>query len=311
MKNTVGIRWGNLRVGILLTIVIILLFWASLTGGGTSIFHSKGKLVCYFKNINGLLTGSPVWLAGVEVGNVQSIEFVNLDSLRQVKVVFKVRKAVWSMLSEGTQVQLGTIGFLGDKYVEIIPGPVGLTPVEEWDVIPTRDPGDVSSMFRAGENALNKAGNIASGLDTLLVRMNRGEGTLGQLATDKQLYVKLTKLLSELSILTADLQSNQERLVGSLERMSAAIADLTEQVNENRGTLGRLVNDPQLYDNLAATTAKIDTIMYKINMAEGSIGMLVNDTALYIEVTELMARVNNLVSDIQANPRKYFKFSVF
>jgi len=123
MKNTTGIRWGNLRVGILLTIVVILLFWASLTGGGTSIFHSKGKLVCYFKNINGLLTGSPVWLAGVEVGNVQAIEFVNLDSLRQVKIVFKVRKSVWPMLSEGTMVQLGTIGFLGDKYVEVLPGP--------------------------------------------------------------------------------------------------------------------------------------------------------------------------------------------
>ena len=311
MKNTVGVRWGNLRVGILLTIVIILLFWASLTGGGTSIFHSKGKLVCYFKNINGLLTGSPVWLAGVEVGNVQSIDFVNLDSLRQVKVVFKVRRTVWPMLSEGTQVQLGTIGFLGDKYIEILPGPVGVTPVEEWDVIPTRDPGDVSSMFRAGEDALNKAGGIASKVDTLLGRMNRGEGTLGQLATDKELYVNLTKLLSELSVLTADLQSNQERLVGSLERMSASISDLTEQVNENKGTLGRLVSDPQLYDNLAASTAKLDTIMYKINMAEGSMGMLVNDTALYVEVTELMARVNNLISDIQDNPRKYFKFSVF
>jgi len=72
-----------------------------------------------------------------------------------------------------------------------------------------------------------------------------------------------------------------------------------------------LVNDPQLYDNLAASTAKLDTIMYKINMAEGSMGMLVNDTALYVEVTELMVRVNNLLSDIQDNPRKYFKFSVF
>jgi len=44
--------------------------------------------------------------------------------------------------------------------------------------------------------------------------MNRGEGTLGQLATDKQLYVNMTKLLSELSVLTADLQGNQEHRAG-------------------------------------------------------------------------------------------------
>jgi len=311
MKDSIGVRWGNLRVGILLTIVIILLFWASLMGGGTSIFHTKAKFVCYFKNINGLLTGSPVWLAGVEIGNVKSIDFVSLDSLRQIKVVCNVRKAVWHMLSKGTMVQLGTIGFIGDRYVEILPGPVGGTLIEEGDVVPTHHPGDASSMFAAGEKALNKAGNLVANLDTVLYRMKEGEGTLGQLATNDELYVKLTTLSANLSLLVKDLQGNQERLVGSIERMSHSIADLTDQVNENRGTLGKIITDPQLYDNLAASTAKLDSIMYKINMAEGSMGMLVNDTALYVEVTELMARVNNLISDIQDNPRKYFKFSVF
>ena len=52
-------------------------------------------------------------------------------------------------------------------------------------------------------------------------------------------------------------------------------------------------------------------IVYKINTAEGSLGLFVNDTALYSEFTNLMARVNNLVADIERNPRKYLKFSVF
>lgn len=311
MKNTIGVRWGNLRVGILLTIVIILLFWASLMGGGTSIFQSKGKFVCYFKNINGLLTGSPVWLAGVEVGNVKSVDFVNLDSLRQIKVVCKVRWSVWHVLTVGTKVQLGTIGLIGDKYIEILPGPVGGPPIKEWDVVPTHDPGDASSMFQAGEEALHKAGDLVANIDTLLGRMNRGEGTLGQIATNDELYVQLTRLSANLTRLVSDLQSNQERLIGSIERMANSIADLAEQVNENRGTLGKIISDPQLYDNLALSTARLDTIMNKINHAEGSMGMLVNDTALYVEVTNLMVRVNNLITDIEKNPRKYFKFSVF
>jgi phospholipid/cholesterol/gamma-HCH transport system substrate-binding protein len=311
MKNTVGVRWGNLRVGILLTIVIILLFWASLMGGGTSIFQTKAKFVCYFGNIEGLLTGSPVWLAGVEVGNVRSIEFVNLDSLRQIKVVCNVRKAVWDMITEGSKVQLGTIGLIGDKYVEIIPGPVGGKPIKEWEVVPTHHPGSVTSLFEASEKAVNKAGNLVANLDTVLYRMKEGKGTLGQLSTNDELYVKLTALSANLGLLVKDLQGNQERLVGSIERMSKSIADLTEQVNENRGTLGKIITDPELYDNLAASTAKLDSIMLKINNSEGSMGMLVNDTALYVELTDLMVRVNNLVTDIQKNPKKYFKFSVF
>ncbi|MGH8015097.1 MAG: MlaD family protein, partial [Candidatus Zixiibacteriota bacterium] len=84
-----------------------------------------------------------------------------------------------------------------------------------------------------------------------------------------------------------------------------------EKVDQNTGTVGRLFNDPQLYDNLSSTTARLDTIMSKLNNAEGSMGLLVNDSALYVEITNLVARTSNLITDIEKNPRKYFKFSVF
>ena len=89
------------------------------------------------------------------------------------------------------------------------------------------------------------------------------------------------------------------------------MSGISEKVDQNTGTLGRIVNDPQLYDNLTATTARLDTIMLKLNNSSGSMGLLVNDTALYVEVTNLLSRLNNLVADIEKNPRKYLKFSVF
>ena len=77
-KKSTNIGWGNLKVGIVILIFVALMFWASFTGGGTSIFDSKGKFVSYFENVGGLVNGSPVWMSGVEVGNVKSIKFVNL-----------------------------------------------------------------------------------------------------------------------------------------------------------------------------------------------------------------------------------------
>lgn len=311
MKRTVGVKWGNLSVGIVLMLAIALALWASLSGGGTSIFERKEQFICYFKNVSGLVRGSPVWMSGVEVGNVRSVSFVNLDSLRQVKVVCRVKEAVWPMLTEDAEVMLGTIGLVGDKYVEIIPGTKGKPVINKMDVIPTRDAGDAMAMFKAGEEAIGEARSVVDDLDVLLARVNRGEGTLGQLAADDQLYHNLTKLARQLTGLTADLQKNQERIVSSLEKTSTSVERLSDQVNSNTGTIGRLVNDPQLYDNLSATSARLDTIMNKINAAEGSLGLFVSDTALYVEMTNLLARINNLVTDIEKNPRKYFKFSIF
>ncbi|MDF1546134.1 MAG: MlaD family protein [bacterium] len=311
MQRTTKVKWGSLKVGIVLALAIAVMFWASLSGGGTSIFDSKGKFTCYFANVNGLVPGAPVWLSGVEVGNVKSIQFVALDSLRQVEIICRVKRDVWMFLTDDARVQMGTIGFLGDKYVEILPGTVGMPTIEEFAVIRTKDAGSAEAMFKKGEVALAKAGNIAQNVDQLLGGINKGEGTLGQLATNDTLYHDLTDLLAKLTQLTATLQKNQERIVSSLETTANSISSLTEKVDANQGTIGRLVNDPKLYDNLESSSARLDSIMQVINAADGSLGLFVSDTAFYSETVNLLERVNNLVTDIQNDPRKYFKFSVF
>lgn len=311
MQRSIRVRWGNLKVGLLLVFAFAVLFWASLTGTGTSILDPKGLFTCYFNNVNGLLPGAPVWLSGVEIGNVKAIEFVNLDSLRQVKVTCRVKKSIWHQLTPDSEVQLGVIGFLGDKFVEIIPGLKGGEPIKEGDVIPTRDAGSAERMFKEGEQALSEAGDIMSNLDEILGRMNRGEGTLGKLTTQDEIYRQMTKLLANLTVLTGDLQKNQERIISSIEKTSNAIGNLSEKVDQSTGTLGKIINDPQLYDNLNATSASLDSVMMKMNSAEGTLGLMVNDTALYVEITDLVSRIGSLVSDMEKNPRKYFKFSVF
>lgn len=311
MKRSIHVRWGKLRVGLLVMFAIAMALWASLSGGGTSIFETKGEFSCYFKNVNGLVKGSPIWMSGVEVGNVKSVRFVRLDSLRQVEVNCRVKRSVWNMMTKGTEVSLGTIGFLGDKYVEVYPGPADKPVVPENSVVPTRDVGEAGTMFKAGERAFNSAGEVVNNLDTLLKRMNRGEGTLGRMATDKDLYEQLTRLLADLITLTHGLQKNQEKLTVSIEKMANSTEGVASRITGDSGSVGKMFNDKQLYNNLASATARLDSITVKLNSGRGSASMLVNDTALYVEITNLMQRVNNLVTDIEKNPRKYFKFSVF
>jgi phospholipid/cholesterol/gamma-HCH transport system substrate-binding protein len=311
MKRSISVRWGKLKVGILVMFAIAMAMWASLSGGGTSIFEPKNEFIAYFRNVNGLVTGSPVWMAGVEVGNVKSVEFVRIDTTSEVKVVCRIKESAWKMLTQGSEVALGTIGFLGDKYVEVYPGPVNTPVLPENSVVPTRNVGDAGTMFKAGEKAFNSAGAVVNNLDTLLARMNRGEGTLGKMATDKELYEQMTRLLADLTTLARGLQKNQERLTASIEKVANSTEGVAARVTGDSGSVGRMFNDKQLYDNLASATARLDSITMKLNSGKGSAGMLVNDTALYVQVTNLMERVNNLVTDIEKNPRKYFKFSVF
>jgi len=311
MRRSVKIKWGAVPVGILIMVAIVVLMYVSMTGGGTSIFEPKISFVCYFENVNGLVRGSPVWMAGVEVGNVTSLDFEALDSPHPVRVVCRVTRKIHRYLNADARAQLRTIGFLGDKYIEVIPGLEGAPLIENMDVIEPEDVGSATEMFAAGEEALTEAGQLVTSLDSFFVRVNAGDGTLGQLATDDAVYKQLTALLTNLTKITAALHKNQDEMISSVQRMSQSVGDLAAQVSENRGTLGKLITEPELYDNLTATSARLDSILTGIDMADGNLGMLVNDTGLYVELTNLLARANNLITDIEKNPRKYFKFSVF
>ena len=311
MRRTIKIKWGEVKVGLLIAAAIAVLIWASFSGGGTSIFSPKLKYRAYFPEVNGLVKGSPVWLAGIEVGNVYSIEFVSLDSLRQIEVKFRVLKSVRKMLTTDAVIKVGTIGFIGDKYIEISPGTLTNPILEEGSVISSISPGDLASVFAEGEKTMTAAHDLTSNLTEITDRLRRGEGSAGRLFTDERLYTEMTKMLAALTVLIDDMQESQGKIVSSLESMSRNLDGVAEKVNTNQGTLGKIISDPAVYDRLHSSAGRIDSILAKINQGDGTAGAMVNDDELYQEIKNLIVRIENLVTDIEKNPRKYFKFSIF
>jgi len=311
MKRTIKIKWGELKVGLLITLSIAVLLWASFAGGGTSVFDSKAKYMAYFANVNGLVKGSPVWIAGIEVGNVYSIRFVSLDSARQVEVKFRVLRAIKNMITTDANIKIGTIGLIGDKYVEIIPGTLTNPQLKEGSVINSVTPGDIAAVFAEGEKTMSSAHDLTSNLTAITDRIRRGEGSAGKLFTQDTLYVELTKMLAAMTSLINDMQKSQKKIVSSLESMSSNLDGISGKVNGNEGSLGKFISDPKVYDNIHSSSGRIDSILAKINDGRGTAGAMVNDDELYLEIKNLVVRIENLVTDIEKNPRKYFKFSVF
>ena len=98
---------------------------------------------------------------------------------------------------------------------------------------------------------------------------------------------------------------------GQLGDQLAHTEAITGKLDSGHGSLGQLINDKAVYSNLSQATARLDSILGKIERGDGSAGALVNDTRLYDDIRELVARVNNLVTDMEKNPKKYFRFTIF
>ncbi len=311
MKRTVKVKWGEVRVGLLLVFAVSAVLWATFSGGGTSILESKVKYMAYFNNVQGLVTGSPVWIAGVEVGNIYSIEFVNYDSTDQIQVKFRILESVQNMITTDARAMIGTIGLIGDKYIEIIPGTLTNPILGEGSAINSTRPADISQAFAAGQEAMESTRELADNLNEITRRIRRGEGTIGKAFIYDTLHNEITDLVAALTILIKDMQKTQGKVVASIENISTNLDGIIDKVNSNQGTLGKIISDPSIFNNLHSSTGRIDSILARIARGDGTAGAMLTDDELYQETKNLIVRIENLVSDIEKNPRKYFKFSVF
>jgi phospholipid/cholesterol/gamma-HCH transport system substrate-binding protein len=96
----------------------------------------------------------------------------------------------------------------------------------------------------------------------------------------------------------ADIMSSAKSTTADLRSASADAKALLEVIRQHQGTLVRVLE----------TT---DTLLNRIQSGRGSLGLLARDSTLYLQTTQTIAQMRQLLADIQANPRRYFRFSVF
>jgi phospholipid/cholesterol/gamma-HCH transport system substrate-binding protein len=188
----------ELKVGIFAFIGLVLLAVFVLSIGGIKTWTSGYRVTFVFNFINGAKVGAPVRFAGVDVGEVQKIKLI-LDPTElktKVKLLCWVRREV--VIPADSAVWVNTLGLLGERYVEIMPGTNYvncLTPGQELVGV---DPLPMHEMVRLVRGIV---GNLDQGMD----KINSGQGTIGKLIYDDKIY-------NDLEAMVADLRKNPWKL---------------------------------------------------------------------------------------------------
>lgn len=287
------ITWSSLKSGIVVTIAIAVLFGAVFFSGNiSSLFSSKFNLTTKFTNVQGLRTGAPVWLFGVEVGIVENISINSSGTY----VLLSIDKKYHPNIYRNAHATIMTMGILGDKFIEVYPGDTSNPQISYGDTIS----GKIIIGF---DQLLTLAGSIMKQLDTtigkleyLLSSVSDPNGTLGKFISDPALYNNLTESINSLT-------------------------KLTSKINYSNGSFSRLINDTSLYYNLNKTFNDISSIVNQVDTSiqNGSVaGAFLNDQKMASDVKESISSlksalqaINKILSDIKSDPKKYFNFELF
>jgi len=335
-----------LKIGVLTIAAIIIAAVLIFSLTGTKGFAwQRYSLKTRFSNVAGLASGSPVRIAGVEVGTVTEVRLVGED----VEVTFQVNASNKPLITDQSVARLGSVSLLGQSAVDISPASRG-TPIEPWGYVPQGRPVAVmSDMTDAASQGINE-------LTAMIHDVRDGKGTVGKLMTDEQLYVELNRFVTSAGDLTDSLKQGKGTLgkllndpasanaleaslknietltsrlsagegsIGKLLKDDAFATSLTSatgnmntlvaKLNSSDGTAGKLINDPALFNRLNSVTERLDTLVSKLNEGEGTAGQLLKDKQLYENMNGAVGDLRALVADIRKDPRKFLniKVSVF
>ena len=291
MKRTGDIRWGGLKLGIVAILAIALLIWASLMGGGSSVLKPKYTVRTWFPTLSGLVEGSPVWINGVEVGQVSEISLDNLVAEGKIVVSMGINRKYWHLLRQDSRARLGTVGLLGDKYVEIIAGTVASPELKPEDFILGERPTDLAATLSSTPELLKNADRLLVRLTAIADQIDAGRGSIGKLFRDDRFYVESRDAMSRIKELSGNLNATQKKVGDRLVSLAANLDSLASAMN--------------------STTVKMDSFFARVEKGEGSLGLLSGDDKLYREAQQTLTEMKRLLADIQKNPKKYVKLSIF
>ncbi|MBU3958759.1 MAG: MCE family protein [Candidatus Omnitrophica bacterium] len=191
MKMIFGKTRLELKVGIFVFIGLVILVTFVLLIGDFKTWTSGYSINFMFNFVNGVKIGAPVRFAGVDIGEVKDIEFVFLPQEKKVKVkmIGWVKEEV--KIPIDSTVWVNTLGLLGEKYVEIMPGEDHNNYLKPNQTLVGVDP---IAMHEMAELARSIAGNI----DESIVRIKNKEGTVGRLLYDDTIYKELEALVTDI-----------------------------------------------------------------------------------------------------------------
>jgi phospholipid/cholesterol/gamma-HCH transport system substrate-binding protein len=171
MPRTRSLAWAELKFGLIAVFALVmagLLIFA--VGGGGGFFWQNYPLKVQFPNVAGLMSGSPVRVAGVEVGSVTNVELVPNGA----EVWFNIIDDMKPLVTDRSSARIGSISLLGEGAVDIEAAPGG-TPIPDWGYVPTGKPAPTIAELteQAGTGIADVTAMLA---DRDARRPARGEG---------------------------------------------------------------------------------------------------------------------------------------
>jgi phospholipid/cholesterol/gamma-HCH transport system substrate-binding protein len=299
----------EIKVGLLAVVALVALAIGFNFLRGSNLLSNDRTYYAIYPKVDGLNVGAPVILNGIKVGQVKNLE-LQPDANNSIKASLELEKGI--TLGDSTKAGLSG-SLLGSKTITLLLGHNSkefhggetlktTTAVSITDVVQQRATillDTVNSTLSHINGFLNK--DAQTNIQGTLVGARQSTEALQRLIASNQTNInQITRNLAQMS-------AALNKSTAKLDRIASNFSQLSDSIKT--APVGPALR------SLNATLAEAQTSLKGVNTAltdqKGSLGKLINDTTLYNNLNATAASSNALIQDLQANPKRYVHFSVF
>ena len=286
----------EVKIGIAGIIALFLLIYGINYLKGVSLLKPSKYFYVQFEDINGLAKSSPVFADGFKVGIVSNLEY---DYVHPGNVVVQIDVDPSLRIPKGSTAELQS-DLLGAVKLNLLLANNPREKVEYGDTI----------MGNVNAGALGKAAAMIPTLEKILPKLDSIMASLNTLLADPSIPASLHNIES----LTASLNNNSRQLE---RVMRDDLPQLTGKLNEITDNFSVISNNLKQIDYAATmnkvdeTLANVQQITEKLERKDNTLGLLLNDPSLYNNLNQTATNAANLLDDLQKHPKRYVHFSVF
>lgn len=307
-----GKEW---KIGLIVVVAILIFVFGLNFLIGKNIFSSENQYYAYYNNVQGLQESAVVQVSGMTVGRVSGIALqpdkrvkVSFTTLKSLKIPQgSVAKLDAADMISGTKIITLRLSNNSIDYADN-----ATIPSEDFKGLMDNISQNVSPLLTSVQHTVVTIDTLISSVNSLFNSETQKHLSNSLASTDKALaqLAAFSKTLNEQSKTMAEMMQNLNSISANLAKNNNNISQTLGNINRLSGQLSSSKLDETL-KNLQQTTDNLKSITEKINNDKGSLGLMLNDKKLYNNMTASLNSLNALLSDLKQHPAKYINVSVF
>lgn len=289
----------EIKIALVAIVGILIMYFGINFLKGMNLFSTNNAYYMTFDDIQGLGASTPIYADGYKVGIVDGLEYDYKEN-GPIKVKVDIIKDL--RIPQGSKAEI-VKDLMGNLQVNLLLAHNPRERVEPGGIIP----GAVNGGM------MDKAANLVPVVEKMLPKLDSILTSVNALLADPALAASLHNVETITSNLTVSTRELNTLMAGLNKQVPGMIGKANGVLdNTNRLTANLASLDVQgTLNKVNQTLESAHQFTEKLNSNQGSLGLLMNDTKLYDNLTSTMSHADSLVIDLKAHPKRYVHFSVF